>query len=59
MRLSKIVNATSVRHAVAELLLIVEYRLTVISGNQIGFYTRAIEDIRKTLEMLDDELPAR
>lgn len=38
---------------------IVEYRLTVISGNQIGFYTRAIEDIRKTLELLDDELPVR
>jgi hypothetical protein len=38
---------------------IVEYRLTVIAGNQLGFYTRTIGDIRTTLDMLDDELNAR
>jgi hypothetical protein len=35
---------------------IVEYRLATITGNQLGFYPRIIEDIRMTLEMLDKEL---
>jgi hypothetical protein len=35
---------------------IVEYRLTVLTGNQLSAYARATEDIRATLKMLDDEL---
>ena len=35
---------------------IVEYRLSVITANQIGFYTLAIEDIRATLGLIANEL---
>ena len=35
---------------------IVEYRLTIVRGNQIAMYTDAIEDMRAVLDMLEDEL---
>ena len=35
---------------------LVEYRLNVVTGNQIATYTLAIEDIRATLELLEGEL---
>jgi hypothetical protein len=35
---------------------LVEYRLNVVTGNQIATYTLSMEGIRKTLELLEDEL---
>ena len=35
---------------------IIEYRLSVITANQVGFYTLAIEDIRATLELIANDL---